>query len=122
LNDGLRDRNVITYRQEEIQMGSPCFGFASGTLTSASSAAAIEVKCGFKPKYVKVWIKDDSNGFITEWWEKMADATAIKHILAGDISAVTSNGITPSVASGVGFTIGTACQVNSLPFIWMAIG
>jgi hypothetical protein len=51
----------------------------------------------------------------------MADASAIKRAIAGDLTIVTSNGITPSTS---GFVIGLDTDVNVIneQLDWIAIG
>ncbi len=62
---------------------------------------------GFKPRTVKLY---NVTGLVTaEWTETMADDSAVKRVTAGDMTFVTSNGITPRSA---GFAIGADTDIN----------
>lgn len=95
---------------------------AVGGGTSATSAAAVTVAVGFKPKYVRI-VAPAANkaGKVTEWFDGMTAAHAIEHKddTGYSCAAITSNGIT---VSDRGFTIGTSCQVNSGKYYWLALG
>lgn len=93
---------------------------AVGDGTSASSAVAVTIECGFKPKYVKVLVID-TNCVATEWLEGMADAKGvqIKDSTGLKMAELSANGIT---VNDRGFIIGTAAQVNSKKYHWVAFG
>jgi hypothetical protein len=101
-------------------MGSPSVAYASGNFTCAGTPANIDIKCGFTPKHVWVYLPDGTNGILTEWWEGMADGAGIKNANAtGIITEHSSTGITPLA---LGFRIGTGAQYASLAGKWQAIG
>ena len=108
-------------------MGSPGFNFAAGAFVSAGSLAAVNVICGFPPKYVKTFIPDYTNGWTSEWWEGIPDGTGIKCALVGGAyTAIATLGITPSYVVGAttyynGFTVGTNCQYASTLCRWIAM-
>lgn len=85
--------------------------FATGTYITDATAAAHDVNCGFKPKYVKVWNETSSD--CIEWNDTMADAEGIKKVAAGTSSIITTLGITP-LADGTtrGFRIGLDTDIN----------
>jgi len=58
---------------------------------------------GFRPKLVRVVNVTTLSRH--EWFKGMADAAAVKTVTAGDITAISSNGITPREK---GFTLGAA--------------
>jgi len=87
--------------------------FATGTYITDTTAAAHDVDCGFKPKYVKVW--NETSGDQIEWNDTMADAEGFKRITAGTGSLVTSLGITPlDDGTTHGFRIGLDADVNAI--------
>lgn len=89
-------------------MGSPAVGTVTGT------GAALNVELGFSPKYVKVVNVTDPTVF--EWFEGMADASAIKTTDAVAMTAISTNGITPyagSTTASKGFTIGADADLNA---------
>jgi len=64
---------------------------------------------GFRPRLVRV-VNVDSGGYSRlEWFDGMADAAAVKTAIAGDITVLTTLGITPR---GEGFTLGADTDVN----------
>lgn len=112
----------------QLATGQAAYGGGAG------GNAAVNVGLGFVPKYVKVFsfdthivttefIKDDET-------ERMKQG--VKTVITGSASCavLTENGIVVGdvVVDPVtgrkekGFTIGTACQINSKPFIWIALG
>jgi hypothetical protein len=101
--------------------------FASGSYLDTGTAAAINIDCGFRPRYVKVvnvTVAGES-GCAVEWFDGMTDAYAYKTHDAGSSEAgfavITSLGITPDSR---GFTIGldTDLNVTSEQLHWIAIG
>ena len=106
------------------------------TLTTPATAIAFSVVCGFKPKHVIV--QNITSLSKMEWWEGMADASAlITTAGTGVITLVTTHGITvPDTAVynvnttgdvittvgsasanegvGFGFTVGLNSTVNIL--------
>jgi len=95
----------------------------TGTYITDATAAAHDVHCGFKPKYVKVWNETSSDSY--EWNDTMADAEAIKRVAAGTGTIITSLGITP-LDNGTtrGFRIGLDTDINVIneQVSWLAIG
>jgi len=92
---------------------------AVGRYIDTGTAAAFNITCGFKPRYVNVTNVDDAERI--EWWEGMADASALKTVTAGTVTLTTSLGITP-LANG--FTVGldTDVNVSSSQISWLALG
>lgn len=105
---------------------SSAVNVAVGRYLDTGTAAAISITCGFKPRYVKVINVTSAGEGLNwvEWYEGMADASAIKVQDAGTseagITLITTLGITPSAR---GFTIGldTDLNVTSEQLSWMAI-
>lgn len=97
--------------------------FVTGTYITDATAAAHDVNCGFKPKYVKVW--NETSGDQIEWNDRMADAEGFKRVAAGTGSLVTTLGITP-LDNGTthGFRIGLDTDINVIneQTSWIAIG
>lgn len=92
---------------------------AVGSYITTGTAAAIEIECGFKPRYVRV--VNQTSGDMEEWFEGMTDAHAIKQVAAGTRAAITSLGITPA---DDGFTIGLDLDINvtNEQLRWEALG
>lgn len=92
---------------------------ATGTFIEGATAVAVDITCGFKPRYVRVENETDRNGY--EWFEFMADAEAIKTVAAGTKTLITTLGITPAAR---GFNIGLDLDVNvvSKQISWYALG
>jgi hypothetical protein len=92
---------------------------ATGSYLTSSTAAAITITCGFKPRYVKVC--NQTSGDQYEWFYGMTAAHAIKRVTAGTGSATTSLGIT---VAEHGFIIGLDTDVNVIneQIRWLAIG
>ena len=87
---------------------------ASGSLTSDNTA--VNVKLGFKPRFVKVYNATD-----TIIWEKtgtMADASAIKVVTAGTTTVDSGSAI---VIGADGFTISATAAGNSKALHWIAM-
>lgn len=94
---------------------------AVGRYISTSTAAAFDITCGFKPRCVRVFNLNGSGLVSIEWFEGMADDSAIKRAAAGDMTVITSLGITPL---SNGFTVGLDTDLNvvSEQLSWIAIG
>lgn len=94
---------------------------AVGRYLDTGTAAAFTLTTGFKPRYVKVVNLNASGDVMLEWFEGMADASAVKTAIDGTRSVITSLGITVSAS---GFTVGldTDLNVTNEQLSWMAIG
>ena len=99
--------------------------FACGTV--AGTGASINVKIGFKPRYVFVHNYTSANMETVEWWEGMPAAYGLKR-KDNTFSRLTSLGISQYVsgdadAGGQGFTIGADTDVNvsAETLFWFAI-
>jgi hypothetical protein len=92
---------------------------AVGRYITSSTAAAIAITCGFKPRFVRVMNVTSLDKM--EWYEGMTAAHAVKQVAAGTSTEISSNGIT--VAED-GFTIGLDTDVNVIneQLSWIAIG
>jgi hypothetical protein len=94
-----------------------------GRYIESSTAVAISITTGFKPRYVK--IVNETGICMEEWFEGMAAASAVKTVDSGtgttDIIRITSNGIT---VTSTGFTIGVDTDINvtSEQLNWLAMG
>ncbi len=93
---------------------------ATGRYLDTGTVAAIDIVCGFRPKYVKIQ-NLASTGATLEWYEGMADASAWKSVVAGDGSLITTLGITPLI-DGFTFGLDTDTNVTSEQVSWLAIG
>lgn len=94
--------------------------------TVEGTGAAINIQCGFQPRYVKVFNYDDAGSLFPtiEWWEGMAAASGLKTKSIVDSGAtglkssekITSLGISQyagsEAANSEGFTIGADTDVN----------
>jgi len=110
----------MTVTSTQSKVPASVANIAVGRYLTSSTAAAITITCGFKPRWVRV-INEAASSSSFEWYEGMADASALKRALAGDITVVTTLGITPSAS---GFTIGLDTDVNVIneQLDWIAIG
>lgn len=103
--------------------GSDVRNTAVGRFLDTGTVAATKITTGFKPRYVKIMNVDGL--CFEEWFEGMADASAVKVVDSGagttDVIKITSNGIT---VAADGFTIGldTDILVSSEQLSWIAIG
>lgn len=112
--------------QSQSQAGG-VVNVAVGRYLDTGTAAAITITCGFKPRYVKVVNVTAAGTGLNwhEWFEGMADASAIKVDDQGSseagVTIITTLGITPAED---GFTIGldTDLNVTSEQLSWIAIG
>ena len=93
---------------------------AVGRYIDTGTVAAFTITLGFKPRWIRL-INQNASSSSFEWYEGMADASAIKRAVAGDLTVVTANGIT---VSANGFTVGLDTDVNvtSEQLNWIAIG
>ena len=93
---------------------------AVGRYITTGTAAAFTITTGFKPRYVLV-VNLAATGDRHEWFEGMAAASARKQVTAGDMTLITTLGIT---VSANGFTVGldTDLNVTSEQLSWLAIG
>jgi hypothetical protein len=101
------------------QSNSPIQNHGVGRVLDTGTVAARDITLGFKPRVVRV-INVTSRDMM-EWYEGMADASAVKTVAAGTRTLITSNGITPTAN---GFTIGldTDVVVTSEQISWEAVG
>ena len=108
---------AVTSTQSEHQVRN----MAVGRYISSSTAAAFKLTTGFKPRYVKVQNLNASGYAAMEWYEGMADASAVLTGIDGAISVITTLGIT--VAED-GFTVGLQDDVNVIneQLSWIAQG
>lgn len=92
---------------------------AVGRYLTSSTAAAFDITCGFKPRYVKVMNVTSSDQ--EEWFEGMTAAHAMKKVAAGTTSEVSSLGIT---VLNNGFTVGLDTDINVIneQLSWIALG
>jgi hypothetical protein len=104
---------------QSIQPASVC-NVAVGRYITDGTAAAITITVGFKARWIRV-INQNASSSSFEWYEGMAAASALKRALAGDITVVTTNGITVAATT---FIIGLDTDVNvtSEQLNWIAIG
>lgn len=98
--------------------------FACGSFEGTGSA--LNVICGFKPRYVKLYNYDATNPITVEWWDGMGAADGLKN---GNSTwaRLTTTGITvyegtDAQGSGQGFTVGTdAVNGSGETCFWVAI-
>lgn len=94
---------------------------AVGRYLTSSTAAAITITTGFKPRYVKV-VNLNASGLVQEeWFEGMTADTSFKSAADGTQSVLASLGIT---VSANGFVIGLDTDINVIneQLSWIAIG
>lgn len=110
----------MTITQSQSKQPASVSNIAVGRYLTDGTAAAITLTIGFKPRWVRV-LNETASSSSFEWYEGMADASAIKRAVAGDLTVVTTNGIT---VSATGFIIGLDTDVNvtSEQLDWIAIG
>ena len=92
---------------------------ATGRYLDTGTVAAYTFTLGFKPRYVKVENVTDRNG--EEWYEGMADASAVKTVAAGTKTLITTLGITP-LSYGFTFGLDTDINVTSKQVSFIALG
>lgn len=107
---------TITSTQTQHQVRN----VAVGRYLDTGTAAAFTIECGFKPRYVRVQ-NLAATGSTAEWYEGMADASAVKRVTAGDMNVITTLGITPT-ANGFIVGLDTDLNVTSEQLSWYAIG
>jgi hypothetical protein len=92
----------------------------TGRYITTETAAAFKITTGFKPRYVKV-VNLAATGSQVEWFEGMADASGMKRVTAGDMTLITTLGIT---VADDGFTVGldTDLNVTDEQISYLAIG
>lgn len=94
---------------------------ATGRYLDTGTVAAYTFSdLGFKPRYVKVQ-NLAATGATLEWFEGMADASAVKRVTAGDMTVITSLGITVT-ERGFTFGLDTDTNVTSEQVSWYALG
>ena len=109
---------AITSTQSKVPASA--VNIALGRYIDTGTVAAFTITLGFKPRYVKV--QNVAASAVTfEWYEGMADASAVKTAVTGDKTIVTVNGITPTEK---GFTLGldTSINITSEQLSWLALG
>jgi len=107
---------------------------ATGGFTQATTAIAVDLEIGFKPKYFRIF--NETLGNFEEWNSSMADAEGILN--PGSLASVvakliTSNGITPiltestssphttpNTIEGVTFGLDTTINTASDVYTWIA--
>ena len=95
---------------------------ATSVLTGsvAATGVAINLSIGFVPEYVKV-INVTDGLVIYEWFNTMADGTAIRTDLA--VGPQAANGISKYLGTSAlapGFTLGTAIALAGKTLAWLA--
>ena len=92
---------------------------AVGRYIEDDTAAEFVITTGFKPRYVIV--QNVTSRDKLEYFEGMADASAVKTVAAGTKTLITTLGIT---VSRNGFTVGLDTDVNVVneQLSWMALG
>jgi len=107
---------------------------ATGGFTQATTAIAVNIEIGFKPKCFRIF--NETLGVYEEWNDQMADAEGILNpgSVASTVSKlITSNGITPiltestssphtapSTIEGVTFGLDTTVNTASDVYTWVA--
>lgn len=93
---------------------------ATGRYLDTGTVAAYTFTLGFKPRYVKIQNLNASGYAAMEWYEGMADASAVLTGADGAVSVITTLGIT---VSDTGFTMGLQTDVNvtSEQVSWLAL-
>lgn len=93
---------------------------AYGGGKSASSKAAVNVELGFKPVYVRVIYFDGSDqAVMVDFIQGGSGGVDVGQGVVSGAAKKSSDGIT---VSEKGFTVGTDCQTNSKPYMWIALG
>ena len=110
----------MTITESQSSQPASVVNVAAGRYITDAAAAAFNITTGFKPRYVRVL--NTTSGDQYEWFEGMADASALKVTAATSaISLITTLGITVAAR---GFTIGLDLDVNviSEQLSWIALG
>lgn len=78
--------------------------YTNKTTVSAAQASAdsYTLTCGFRPRHIRVY--NATTAATYEWFEGMANPSATQRVTAGDLTVLTTTGIT---VSDTGFTVGT---------------
>lgn len=90
--------------------------FASGSFTSDNTATI--VKCGFKPRWIKV--VNSTDVIVWEKLEGMAAANTVKTVTAGTTTIDTTSGILINTDGTI--TISAAAVGNAKAISWVALG
>lgn len=92
---------------------------AVGRYLTDGTAAEFDITTGFRPRYVRV--VNVTARTMLEWFEGMADASAVKTVAAGTRTLITTLGITDNAN---GFTVGLDTDVNVIneQLSWIAFG
>lgn len=86
-------------------------------VSDAGAAADTLFVTGYRPRVVRFINLTDRSTI--EWFEGMADDSALLTVAAGTRTLVTSSGVTPSAS---GFTIKAATLIASKTYTYEAIG
>lgn len=96
-------------------------------ITDAATATAQTFTVGFVPRFVE--FVDLTAGTRYEWYEGMANDSAMKTVTAGTYALITSAGVTVNpeqtaggATPGKSFTIPAAVMIASHTFQWRAQG
>ena len=86
--------------------------YASGSTKANNSTLSIRT-VGFVPRRVVIW--NETNQCHCLWFEQLAAAAAYVVVAAGDLSVVSSAGVTALTADSsgnVGFSVGALANIN----------
>lgn len=103
----------FSFQHEETTMFNEAIvGTVEGT------GSAINVSCGFIPRYVKLFNVDDagSEAPSLEWFTGMTDGYGLKNATTPGQTVITSGGISEyegDDSNGEGFSIGTDSDLNA---------
>lgn len=101
--------------------GDGVMRIATGRYLDTGTVAAYDFDdLGFTPKYVKV--SNVTSRDQLEWFEGMADASAVKTVAAGTRTLITTLGITPLTNKGFTLGLDTDVNVTNEQVSWIAIG
>jgi hypothetical protein len=99
--------------------------FAVGSVVG--TGAIINVKCGFKPRYIKIYNLTSATFETCEWWYGMTAYYGLKQ-KNSTFSQLTTNGLAQYVGAdeqggGQGFSIGADADLNvaSEVIYWVAV-
>jgi len=97
---------------------------ATGRLLDTGTVASswpMTITLGFKPRYVRCANLNASGDVTLEWYEGMANASAVKHDISGTQTLIATLGITPTAD---GFIMGFDLDlvVTSEQISWLALG
>jgi len=104
----------------QVKNSASVVQIAVGRYIDTGTVAAFDITTGFKPLYVKV-VNLAATGSQVEWFHGMAADSGMKRVTAGDMTLITTLGITQL---SNGFTVGldTDLNVTSEQLSWLAIG